>query len=201
MSHFKWLGHTEGRYPSQWCPGLAAYLPFNLSAVICLFSQACCRDCYSPLLLLLCPEYQDSRSQPSKPSSLPMGHHGDQTPLPPVRSLHLGSGAEVTAQCFLDGMFPPDRKQQGSLQTVLLNQQARESAISWSWEATLPHVVLHQPRPDCAPCPACLCCSPSGPPSVATCPSATVPIPATNPLLSLLPHCPSSKGRLGIGVA
>lgn len=130
MSHFKWLGHTEGRYPSQWCPGLAAYLPFNLSVVICLFSQACCHDCCSPLLLLLCPGYQDSKSQPSKPSSLPMGHHGDQTPLPPVRSLHLGSGAEVTAQCFLDGMFPPDRKQQGTLQTVLLNQQARESLPS-----------------------------------------------------------------------
>lgn len=166
-------------------------MPCSLTAVIRLLSQACCCGCCSPLLLPLCPGYQDSRPQSSKPSSLPK-----VTVVTRLLSLlseaytHVGSGADVTAHCF-----PPGRKQHRTLHAVLLDQQTRVFAIPWSWEVTLLHAVAHQPRPVCAPRPAwlllpiwpticghlplCYCHHPSNQPIALSLPSSSfLPCPA-----------------------
>lgn len=162
-------------------------MPCSLTAVICLFSQACCYDCCFPLLLPLCPGYQDSRPQSSKPSSLPKVTvvTGLLCLLSEVCT-HSCSGADVTAQCF-----PPGRKQHRTLHAVLLDQPTRESLPSPGPGKQHSCMLSSTNQGPSVPLAQHVSCFPSGPPSVATCPSAIVPVPATNPLLFLFPLCPS----------
>lgn len=185
MSHLEWL--------LPWaCPGPTAYLSCSLIAVICVFSQACCRDCCSQLLLL-CPGYRDSRSWSSKPSSLPLGHH--QIPSLPFRS-RVQELMSQPSVCWMGCSLQAESNYTGLYRQCSWTNKQRESLPS-PGPGKQHSCVLSSTNPGLSvPLTRHVSRFPSGPPSVATCPSANVPLPATNPLL--LPLCPSSVPCSGV---
>lgn len=154
---------------------------------------------------MLCPGCQDSKSWSSKPSSLPLGHYL-------ILSLPFRSRVqELMSQpsvCWMGCSLQAESNYTGLYRQCSWTNKRRESLPS-PGPGKQHSCVLSSTNPGpSVPLARHVSRFPSGPPSVATCPSANVPIPATNPLL--LPLCPSSvpcsgsllrcKDRLGTGV-